>query len=119
MVANAGLDIEGIAAVVAVVKTLADPTRLLILSVLSSRECSVGELAELAEVSIAAASQHLARLRTMGLVSRRQAGNRIFYRATSPHLTAVLADLNALTRSLPAQPENARPITQAEQQLLV
>jgi DNA-binding transcriptional ArsR family regulator len=60
---------------------LGDPTRLHLLSMLLDRgECSVGELAEIAGISIANASQHLRRLTLGGIVGRRRDGNQIYYR---------------------------------------
>jgi DNA-binding transcriptional ArsR family regulator len=60
---------------------LGDPTRLHLLSQLLERgECSVGELAEVADISVANASQHLRRLTLGGILGRRRAGNQVYYR---------------------------------------
>jgi ArsR family transcriptional regulator len=60
---------------------LADPTRLHLLSLLLERgECSVGELAEAAGVSVANASQHLRRLTLGGVLGRRRSGSQVRYR---------------------------------------
>jgi DNA-binding transcriptional ArsR family regulator len=60
---------------------LGDPTRLHLLSLLLERgECSVGELAEAAEISVANASQHLRRLTLGGILARRRSGNQVHYR---------------------------------------
>jgi len=60
---------------------LSDPTRLHLLSlILERRECTVGELAAAADVSVANASQHLRRLALGGVLGRRRAGQQVYYR---------------------------------------
>jgi DNA-binding transcriptional ArsR family regulator len=61
-------------------KALANPHRLLILCVLGEGEFSVGALNERIPLSQSALSQHLAVLRTDGLVSTRRESQTIFYR---------------------------------------
>ncbi|NGO80591.1 helix-turn-helix transcriptional regulator [Streptomyces sp. YC504] len=77
---------------VAVLKAVADPTRFTILWDLSQGERPVGQLAELTGAHVAAVSQHLARLRTAGLVTSRREGTRIYYRAAGDHVRALLED---------------------------
>jgi DNA-binding transcriptional ArsR family regulator len=60
-------------------KTLSNPIRLEILSLLRDREHSVNELAALAHVRQATVSQHLAVLRQRGVVFARKEGANIFY----------------------------------------
>ncbi len=60
-------------------KALANENRLLILCTLAERERSVTELEELLELSQAAVSQQLARLRLEGLVETRRDGRLIYY----------------------------------------
>ena len=60
-------------------KTLSNPIRLEILSLLRDRERSVNELATLTQVHQATVSQHLAVLRQRGVVSARKEGANIFY----------------------------------------
>jgi ArsR family transcriptional regulator len=62
-----------------ILRTLAHPTRLMILDHLHSGEKSVGELVELLGLPQAKVSQHLAQLRTQELVATRREGNTIFY----------------------------------------
>ncbi|MFF4960287.1 ArsR/SmtB family transcription factor [Streptomyces sp. NPDC001222] len=75
---------------VAVLKAVADPSRYRLLWALSERELPVSHLAELIEAHVAATSQHLAKLRTAGLVTSRREGTRIFYRAAGPQVRALL-----------------------------
>jgi ArsR family transcriptional regulator len=62
-----------------ILKSLAQPRRLMILDYLHSGEKSVGELAELLGLPQANVSQHLAVLRAQEIVSTRREGNTIFY----------------------------------------
>lgn len=62
-----------------ILKSLAQPRRLMILDYLYSGEKSVGELAELLDLPQANVSQHLAILRAQDIVTTRRDGNTIFY----------------------------------------
>lgn len=62
-----------------ILRTLAQPTRLMILDYLHSGEKSVGEMVEVLGLAQATVSQHLAALRTQDLVATRREGNTIFY----------------------------------------
>ena len=61
-------------------KALADASRLQILGLLASRECSVEELATLLDLKAPTVSHHLARLRDAELVTMRSEGNTHLYR---------------------------------------
>jgi DNA-binding transcriptional ArsR family regulator len=64
---------------------LSDPTRLRVLSELhQADEATVTDLAEAAGVPVANASQHLNRLASGGIVSRRRQGRTVVYRITEP-----------------------------------
>ena len=63
----------------AMLKALANRSRLMILCDLFQRERSVNELCESLDVSQPTLSQHLARLRGDGLVQTRRDGQRICY----------------------------------------
>jgi ArsR family transcriptional regulator len=67
-------------------KTLANPTRLEILSLLRDGEKSVTELTALTGVRQATISQHLAVLRQRGVVSTRKDGVNIFYKIANPKI---------------------------------
>ncbi|WP_040796729.1 ArsR/SmtB family transcription factor [Nocardia higoensis] len=60
-------------------EALADPTRRALFETLAHGPHSVGELAEIAEVTSSAVSQHLKILRAARLVMRRPHGNRRMY----------------------------------------
>ncbi|MDI3407805.1 ArsR/SmtB family transcription factor [Streptomyces cavernicola] len=76
--------------VVVVLKAVADPTRFTVLWELTRGERAVGQLAELTGAQVAAVSQHLARLRTAGLVTSRRSGTHVYYRAAGEHVRALL-----------------------------
>lgn len=76
--------------------TLAHGKRLMALCHLLQGEKSVGQLAALAGLSPTALSQHLARMRDLGLVETRREGQSIFYRLASPEVVAILETLYRL-----------------------
>lgn len=80
----------------ALLKSLANPSRLLVLCALITREHTVGELEELTGLSQSAISQHLARLRDRGLVETRRQGQRIFYSLDNAEVKAVLETLHGI-----------------------
>lgn len=76
--------------------TLANAKRLMALCHLLQGEKSVGQLAELINLAPTALSQHLARMRDLGLVATRREGQAIFYRLASPEVAAILETLYRL-----------------------
>ena len=64
-----------------ILKTLADKSRISIFRILNQSEYSVGDLAELINLTEPTVSHHLSRLRQAGLVTLRTAGNQRFYQA--------------------------------------
>jgi DNA-binding transcriptional ArsR family regulator len=65
-------------------KVLTDPKRLLLLRALRGSDRTVGELAAEIGTSLPNASQHLAVLRTAGLVDGRREGASVRYRLAEP-----------------------------------
>ena len=68
------------AAFAAVGRALADPKRLCVLESLAAGELSVSELSTTVGCQVPNMSQHLAVLRSAGLVKTRRDGNTVFYR---------------------------------------
>ena len=66
-----------------------EPRRLEILELIWDRERTVSDIAERLPVSIAAVSQHLAKLKLAGLVAVRADGRRRLYRATKADMGAL------------------------------
>lgn len=77
-------------------KHLAHETRLLVLCHLWEHELSVGELNRRIDVSQSVLSQHLAVLRTDGVVDTRREAQSIFYRLADPKAQRILALLHEL-----------------------
>lgn len=77
-------------------KTLANPDRLLLLCQLSQGERSVGELEALLNIQQPTLSQQLAVLRREQLVDTRREGKQIFYCISSPQALAVINTLYQL-----------------------
>lgn len=70
------------AAIDAVMRTLADPTRRAVFErVVGASEITVGELTRGSGVTQGAISQHLKSLKQAGLVVERPAGRNVYYRA--------------------------------------
>lgn len=74
-------------------KTLANPDRLLLLCQLSQAELNVGELEQQLGIHQPTLSQQLAVLRREGLVTTRREGKQIYYRISSAAALAVIDTL--------------------------
>ena len=81
-----------VAAAVAALTMLAEPSRLRLLWAASQSELDVGSLASVAGVTATAASQHLAKLRLSGLVSTRRDGRRVLYSARNAHVRKLITE---------------------------
>jgi DNA-binding transcriptional ArsR family regulator len=100
-----------------VLKSLAQPRRLMILDQLHSGEKSVGELAELLGIPQPNVSQHLAALRAQDIVATRREGNTIFYSLVDPRIVRALdicheflADRIKSNEAVARQLSRARPL---------
>jgi ArsR family transcriptional regulator len=80
-----------------VLKSLAHEGRLLVLCFLAEAgEVSAGELTNRIGLSQSALSQHLARLRTEGLVTTRKQAQSVFYRIADPKVFDLLHALHGI-----------------------
>jgi ArsR family transcriptional regulator, virulence genes transcriptional regulator len=78
----------------ALLKALSNERRLLILChLISAGEMNVGELVDVVGLSQSALSQHLARLRSDGLVTFRRDAQTLYYRIGNPDTGRVIAVL--------------------------
>jgi len=75
---------------------MGNPRRLILLCNLLEGEKTVGHLAEIAGLAVSAASQHLGKMRALGLVRTRREGQQIWYRVASTEVEEVLATLYQL-----------------------
>jgi ArsR family transcriptional regulator, virulence genes transcriptional regulator len=80
----------------AMLRSMANSRRLLVLCSLVKGEKSVGELQEIVGISQSALSQHLATLRAKRLVAARRETQTIYYRLNGPEVTTVLNTLHTL-----------------------
>lgn len=79
-----------------VCRVLTDPKRLMLIAALRASERSVGELATAIGVALPNASQHLAVLRTAGLVDSRRVGTTVVYRLAEPAITDACDIISAI-----------------------
>ena len=84
---------ENAARASALLKTMANEWRLLILCHLAEGEKSVGQLEQLIDLNQSALSQHLAVLRRERLVSTRRSAQSIFYSLASTEAASVMGTL--------------------------
>lgn len=83
----------------AVGRALADPKRLCVLESLAGGELSVSELATRVECQVPNMSQHLAVLRSAGLVATRRTGNTIFYRVADQRVLEAYKLIQTIART--------------------
>ena len=72
---------------------MANPKRLVVFCNLLAGEKSVGELADIVQLTPAALSQHLSKMRALRLVATRRDGQTIYYSLASAEVQAVLETL--------------------------
>ncbi|PEB48801.1 transcriptional regulator [Bacillus pseudomycoides] len=90
-------------------KLLGDKTRLTIVSILKQRECCVCELLEVFDMSQPSISQHLRKLKDLGLVQEERRGQWIYYSLNQT------SDLYTLLEDILAHvPEQIEKIKQIE-----
>lgn len=77
----------------AMLKLLANAKRLMILCHLVKGEKSVGQLADLVDLSSSALSQHLAKMRDLKMVEANKEGQMVYYRISAPEIEAILSTL--------------------------
>ena len=79
-------------------KLLGNEQRLLLLCRMGEGEVSAGELADYAGLAQSAASQHLAKMRDLGLVATRRDGQTIYYRLVDEDALRVIGALCEIYR---------------------
>lgn len=72
--------------VASIVRALGDPKRLCVLESLAEAELSVSDLSACVGCHVPNMSQHLAVLRSAGLVSTRRVGSTVYYRLADPRV---------------------------------
>ena len=79
--------------VAATLTAMANPKRLMVMCTLLAGEKSVGDLADIVQLTPAALSQHLGKMRALRLVTTRRDGQTIYYSLISAEVQAVLETL--------------------------
>ena len=92
---------------VRICKAFAHPRRLRMLDLLAQREYSVSELQRLLHVSVPNVSQHLAILRSAGVVKTRRDGKQIFCSLAIPEVKTACSLIREVLR---AQVRNGREL---------
>ncbi|NLY59195.1 MAG: helix-turn-helix transcriptional regulator [Gammaproteobacteria bacterium] len=88
---------EGAAQAAALLKTVGNEHRLLVLCLLIGHgEMTVGELLGQVKLSQSALSQHLAKMRDEGLVTYRREAQTLHYRIADPNVKKLIATLKAI-----------------------
>lgn len=83
--------------VAALLKELANEKRLMILcSLIDAKEMTVANLADAAELSQSALSQHLARLREQNIVTFKREGASLYYSVANPNVARILKTLKSI-----------------------
>ena len=79
-------------------RALADPKRLCVLESLADGEVSVSDLSTRVGCQVPNMSQHLAVLRSAGLVSTRRDGNTVYYRLADPRVLEAFRLIQSIAR---------------------
>ena len=79
-------------------RAMADPKRLCVLESLADGELSVSDLSARVRCQVPNMSQHLAVLRSAGLVATRRDGTTVYYRLTDPRILEAYQLLQSIAR---------------------
>ncbi|MCL4078744.1 metalloregulator ArsR/SmtB family transcription factor [Coriobacteriia bacterium Es71-Z0120] len=91
-------------------KTLANAKRQAILSALRDGEVSVSEIVERTGIPQPTVSQHLATMRTKGVVVARREGSRVLYRVSNPKIVQAFDLITEVMReTLESQTKTVEP----------
>lgn len=82
----------------AVGRALSDPKRLCVLESLAVGELSVSDLSVRVNCQVPNMSQHLAVLRSAGLVTTRRTGSTVYYRLADPHVLEAYRLIQTIAR---------------------
>ena len=69
------------------IKAITNPKRIQIISILNNKEMTVNEIKDALGIEQSNASQHLAILKSKGVLKSRREGNNVYYRVAMPELT--------------------------------
>jgi len=89
-------------------KVLANPNRLMIVSMLASGEYAVGDIENTLGIKQPTLSQQLAELRDAGLVEARREAKQVFYRLGDQRVLVLLQTLPGILQGILPYPEEKR-----------
>lgn len=98
-----GKTVVGIEKATSILKLLGDKTRLTMIGLLEDNECCVCEFVEIFQMSQPSVSQHIRKLKDVGLVKERRSGQWIFFALNKEHETYPL--IKGVLNHLPDQNE--------------
>lgn len=87
-----------------ILKVLGNFYRLQIVTLLLNGEKNVSDLNQSVKVSQPALSQHLSKLRSVGILGARREQRQIYYYITNPHLIRLLGVMNEMSSDGGAEP---------------
>ncbi|WP_373284785.1 ArsR/SmtB family transcription factor [Ornithinibacillus halotolerans] len=93
---------------VTILKLLGDKTRLTMMKIMDHYDCCVCELVEIFKVSQPAISQHLRKLRDLGLVKEERRGQWIFYSINKTH--EYYPFIEQILQQLPSQADKLKAL---------
>ncbi len=73
---------------------LSNPKRILILRALAEGEMSVGDVAQMVDISMQNASHHLRLMKDKGILIRHRVGQSIFYQIAAPEIVAGILEMD-------------------------
>jgi DNA-binding transcriptional ArsR family regulator len=73
---------------------LSNPKRILILRALAEGELSVGDIAQVVDISMQNASHHLRLMKDKGILIRHRKGQSIFYQIAAPEIVAGILEMD-------------------------
>jgi len=73
---------------------LSNPKRILILRALAEGELSVGDVAQMVDISMQNASHHLRLMKDKGILIRHRKGQSIFYQIAAPEIVAGILEMD-------------------------
>lgn len=85
-----GIEPAQLARAAETIKLLGHPERLKIVEVLETGECTVSDIQSELDLPQAIVSQHLAKLRALGIVSAQRDGVHVYYRVMEPKVRHIL-----------------------------
>ena len=90
------MNIEQIAGLASLLKSISHPFRLQILCLLQDKEMTVGEISRTIQTTDANISQHLSVLRHQGIIGIRKQANFIYNRITDDRVTRLIETMQGL-----------------------